>query len=95
MQVTGAGSGMTLNRMLAPWSDTNTWNSLLNGASPDNTEAASGCEKTHSRWRTCLRVVAYRVEPRTTPPSRTGFASAPRRCSATGGAAGREVSAAP
>jgi hypothetical protein len=32
--------------MLAPWSDTNTWNTLLNGVSPDNTEAAASPDAT-------------------------------------------------
>jgi len=46
LQVTGPGSGMRLHRMLANWSDTNTWNSLTNGISPDDTEAASSPDAT-------------------------------------------------
>jgi hypothetical protein len=41
VQITGPGSGMRLHRMLANWSDTNTWNTLTNGISPDDTEAAA------------------------------------------------------
>ena len=39
-QVTGVGSGMRLHRMLQPWSDTATWNSMGAGIQPDGVEAA-------------------------------------------------------
>jgi hypothetical protein len=45
-QVTGSGSGMRLHRMLAPWSDTNTWNSLVNGVQTDNVEALQTADAT-------------------------------------------------
>jgi len=38
-QVTGSGSGMRLHRMLASWSDTATWNTLVNGVQIDGVEA--------------------------------------------------------
>lgn len=39
--VTSAGSGLRLHRMRSAWSDTATWNSLVDGIQPDGVEAAA------------------------------------------------------
>jgi hypothetical protein len=39
--VTDPGSGMNVHRMLAPWSETSTWNSLVNGIQTDDIQASS------------------------------------------------------
>ena len=39
--VTNAGSGLRLHRMLSPWSDTATWSSLTNGVQPDGIESTT------------------------------------------------------
>jgi hypothetical protein len=45
-QVTGSGSGMRLHRMLTPWSDTATWNTLVNGIQTDGVEALATADAT-------------------------------------------------
>jgi Big-like domain-containing protein len=39
LQTTNAGNGATLHRMLTPWAETATWNSLLGGVSTNGVEA--------------------------------------------------------
>ena len=41
LQIMNQGSGFTVHRMIAPWSESSTWNSLVNGVSPNGTEAAA------------------------------------------------------
>ena len=40
VQVTNAGAGLNLHRMLRTWTDADTWNSLVGGLQNDNAEAA-------------------------------------------------------
>jgi hypothetical protein len=41
VQVMNQGSGFAVHRMIAPWSESSTWNSLVNGVSANGTEAVA------------------------------------------------------
>ena len=44
LETTNGGSGAELHRMLAPWQEASTWNSLVNGVQADGVEAVSSAD---------------------------------------------------
>lgn len=79
VQVTGSGSGMRLHRMASAWSDTATWNSLVNGIQTDGVEAAPAADATVGSGTSTANIGVGALNIDVTASLRAWSAGAPNR----------------